>query len=1419
MALHLPPDDPKSVRMRFNLSKHEATKARLEKAEIEEYQRTVEARMRARADAHKRRKEAEADMMKEDTANWKANRQVFQAARDHERRVEADLKHKRDERARRANEVSRNAAIGGIGDFEENLKRLGIDEEGGARERGTLIKLDDAEYIESIRQRKLEEVAARKERGKRKQKMILDQQKVQRMIQEDQVREHLLEQIVRQSKDERRLAADLNREQQRKAVAQSVRCMQHVDHSQKQLADEQEAAAASVDARERERKSRHAAMCDAIDEQRAALSTKFTVKHAHRERFCTEVAHQVFDLAWNVLEYRKEIDQAGTGVFGQRPMVPTVMWRGWMQKFVAGGAVAQQEDPPATASNVSPEPGSTNLTESAADAQEPAPDEQSAVRRSLLTPEVLAVELDQYLTRSGDWAGQNRAPAKLWNQPAVQMVRACEHAVRALGPVQGRQGRRMAVLKKSDADGSAASVAGEVEYVADDGAEALAVVLLVRKPFCGGDSAAKSAAARLNMKYLPRAALIEGALAARRSKEQGVQHGGLFELLMEERAALGQQLSGFDRDESPAHLVAAVAANYYFWYRAAASAANEPVPEATSPPKGAKAPAVVQAVPDTAGAGLLFDGFPSTAKELALFNDLVVKPAEVLEPDVRLLAPVCPDDAPLLADAKKRVVPDATPVGGFSPATSPAAASLLDRSAASSDLPPPPDDKLGALDSVLRVECSDAVALGRFFDSCPAAGDFREASSSLREWRSEKRSALTWLARNGVRTDTCDAADKDAVPHQVMEHVSNTVQHIRRRAELVVRRRQYAARRAEQGVDLRTSSAASSVALAFSKGDAADVLESWDKMTEEFRARACPAISALWELRSELVQFLTTVASEFRAFLCKPDNKQVLVDEYVDESLQGDSGFQPKKAIDDLQAALWAEVDSQRDAALSLLLDAEGEASTEWPGHRWFDPFKAKVEAAFKQLLTAEVERSACTVDVSAQFHRCKVAVDEEATPPQPSADGDQFLAALELALHANKKAVGVHGSAEAAAEVAVVRQRESALLEDRLNLLCSRYYAFRERVVDETALVHRKMRRWLSGAYRAQMAAISSVVSAARSALADGRALSMELSAQVAGPALVPDDSSLLTPIPADDLLPLRPFVGGGGSEWITRDQMLPLAARLRSADVDGVVPLDRVLHSICALAAASSGSEHIPAPWVVYGPEAVAEMAKSFDWAGKGVLDWRLMCLSMALGGTDSANPSYVQSPTTAQLQRMRQCMQKAAGEDGRLTQDKYSSILLWFEEEPRPLLGPSKAADVKDVLWHVFCDDQADAALPWERFLLYLCLDEQLPRAAEKACAMLAPAKAGAGLDREGVWRLFHTSPYVTFGTADDDDWCTEQIEAVFASVHGLLGSKPQAGPQQQTVSFAQLLTSHVGKYLLSRAAQLRRRDVCFEPVVES
>ncbi|RKO88594.1 hypothetical protein BDK51DRAFT_40064 [Blyttiomyces helicus] len=155
------------------------------------------------------------------------------------------------------------------------------------------------EYLKKIRSRKLEEEASRKEREQRRRKIILAQQHTQEELEATHVEELMLYKLMRQSKQERRIAEQLMQVRHDKEVMRENRAFREQQYAERRERDYEDALAREHDLAQRAREEyAHLAELQ-LDQHREILAAKRAETHRKHYAMCSEIVRHVVDLAIN----------------------------------------------------------------------------------------------------------------------------------------------------------------------------------------------------------------------------------------------------------------------------------------------------------------------------------------------------------------------------------------------------------------------------------------------------------------------------------------------------------------------------------------------------------------------------------------------------------------------------------------------------------------------------------------------------------------------------------------------------------------------------------------------------------------------------------------------------------------------------------------------------------------------------------------------------------------------------------------------------------------------------------------------------------------------------------------------------------------------------------------------------------------
>ena len=242
--------DPPHIERRFNQRRHDARASQLEAEENEARATSIRERREYLRESERLRHDENRQWEREGRTAHRTNMKIFKEGRSKDIALEMQVKMNRDSVKAQGNKNAMQSMDKGIDEFETNLRRLGIGTDPKKQE--GKASFDEQDYISRIRQRKTEEVQGRKERTKRRQKMLLDQQRIYRSIYERQKQEQLLEKIMKQSKDERTIGEELQTQAQWRNVMVANRKFREAQYEARQALDEEDYKKLTSHSRERE---------------------------------------------------------------------------------------------------------------------------------------------------------------------------------------------------------------------------------------------------------------------------------------------------------------------------------------------------------------------------------------------------------------------------------------------------------------------------------------------------------------------------------------------------------------------------------------------------------------------------------------------------------------------------------------------------------------------------------------------------------------------------------------------------------------------------------------------------------------------------------------------------------------------------------------------------------------------------------------------------------------------------------------------------------------------------------------------------------------------------------------------------------------------------------------------------------------
>ncbi|XP_074612593.1 sperm flagellar protein 2-like [Acropora palmata] len=189
------------------------------------------------------------------------------------------------------------------------------------------------DYINKIRTRLEEDSVARKEREKRRRRVLIEQMKAHEAQEEAHREEMLVNRLMRQSQQERRIAVQLMQIRHEKEVIRQNRIFREKQYAERRSKD-------FDDALTREAELCHQARIEYAEETRKAQELQDKIKAEIAEAkynkhygICWEILSQIVDFSCKVGEYRELTEER----------IPPKMFREWKALFLEGIPIYQDE--------------------------------------------------------------------------------------------------------------------------------------------------------------------------------------------------------------------------------------------------------------------------------------------------------------------------------------------------------------------------------------------------------------------------------------------------------------------------------------------------------------------------------------------------------------------------------------------------------------------------------------------------------------------------------------------------------------------------------------------------------------------------------------------------------------------------------------------------------------------------------------------------------------------------------------------------------------------------------------------------------------------------------------------------------------------------------------------------------------------
>ena len=182
-------------------------------------------------------------------------------------------------------------------------------------------------YLEKIRTQRVEEEYSRKDREQRRRKIILGHQQAQQEIQKKHTEELLLSKLMRQSKQERRIAEQLIQIRHEKDVMHENRVFREQQYAERRQKDYEDAISREYELCEKARAEYKEQCALQLAQHREILNAKRAAKHAKNIQYCNEIVKDIITYAFKVAEYRALNDNKD---------VPLKKQREWKTLFKSG---------------------------------------------------------------------------------------------------------------------------------------------------------------------------------------------------------------------------------------------------------------------------------------------------------------------------------------------------------------------------------------------------------------------------------------------------------------------------------------------------------------------------------------------------------------------------------------------------------------------------------------------------------------------------------------------------------------------------------------------------------------------------------------------------------------------------------------------------------------------------------------------------------------------------------------------------------------------------------------------------------------------------------------------------------------------------------------------------------------------------
>ncbi|XP_065828319.1 sperm flagellar protein 2-like isoform X2 [Oscarella lobularis] len=184
----------------------------------------------------------------------------------------------------------------------------------------------DVEYLKRIKERLREENDAQKERQRRRRKVLVELLEIHRIEEEAKREEVLVNRLMRQSQQERRIVVQLMQMKSEKDVIRQNRVFLNKQYEERRVQEFEESLAREAKLAQLEKDQYQSRLIEEQEVHKRLIAEKEKRRYEKHYKFCYTMVEQIVDLSTVIGEYRKLTEQ----------LIPPKMMREWKTLFLNG---------------------------------------------------------------------------------------------------------------------------------------------------------------------------------------------------------------------------------------------------------------------------------------------------------------------------------------------------------------------------------------------------------------------------------------------------------------------------------------------------------------------------------------------------------------------------------------------------------------------------------------------------------------------------------------------------------------------------------------------------------------------------------------------------------------------------------------------------------------------------------------------------------------------------------------------------------------------------------------------------------------------------------------------------------------------------------------------------------------------------